>query len=56
MVIFIQADAPENIRQGTQVQMSFHQVILDGLVFPLRMLFNKFGILVFGMILELSVP
>lgn len=36
--------------------MFFHQVILDELVFPLRMFFNKLGILVFGMILELAFP
>jgi len=55
VVTFIQTYAPENIRPGGQLYMFFHQFIIDGLLFPLRMLFNKSCIHVFGMVLELSV-
>src|SRR5659263_659896 len=55
MVTFIQTDASEHIRPGRQPSAFFHLFIINRLLFPLRMFFNKLRVHMFGMVLELRV-
>jgi hypothetical protein len=55
VVTFIQADASEHIRPGRQFSAFLHLYIIGGLSFPLRMLFDKLCVHMFGMVLELRV-